>query len=109
MTIGVGTQPTNATINNQLTNLALQLRNFCAAANALSTQVNGQANGLAYLESIGYGSAANSDNPGDASDAQLALNMISYLNTVAAIVNGNANQPSSFDFNNAVSILWNGQ
>jgi hypothetical protein len=112
----VGTQPTNATIDNQLTAMSLQLRNLMQAAVNLSTQVNGTGQGLAVLEGYGYSSAANAGNPGDISDASYALQMIAYLNTVAEVYFGNVQQGGSggtgavtFNFNNALAELWNGQ
>lgn len=75
----------------------------------LSTWINGQGNGLAYLEQLGYSSQADEENPGGISDAQMALNLIAYLNTVAGVYFGTATQASEFDFNNQLSQLWNGR
>lgn len=116
MPIGVGTQPTNATVNNQLTAMAQQLRNLMQAAVNLSTQVNGTGQGLAFLESIGYSNAANPLNPGSISDAEYALQLIAYFNTIAGVYDGSVQQGGSggtgavdFNFNNALAVLWNGQ
>ena|ERR1700749_4115521 len=116
MASGVGTQPSNATINNQLTGIALQMRELMQAASNLSTQVNGTGQGLAYLEAMGFSSAANSDNPGDMSDAAWALQVIAYFNTVAGCYFGTVQQggsggtgASDFNFHNALASLWNGQ
>jgi hypothetical protein len=116
MTSGVGTQPTNATINNQLTSIAVQMRNLMQQAANLSTQVNGTGQGLAYLEEMGYASAANDSNPGDQSDAAWALEVIAYFNTVAGCYYGTVQQGGSggtgaatFDFDSALASLWNGQ
>lgn len=116
MTSGVGTQPNNATINNQLTGIALQLRELMQAASNLSTQVNGTGQGLAYLEGIGFSSAANPNNPSSMSDAAWALQVIAYFNTVAGCYFGTVQQGGSggtgaadFNFHNALASLWNGQ
>jgi hypothetical protein len=106
MPVGAGSQPTAATTNQDLTNIAVAMRNVMEAASNLNKEVTGAESGLTYLESIGFGSAANSDNPGAVSDAQFALNMIGYLNTLALVYYGGATQPSAFNFDNALSVLW---
>lgn len=116
MPIGIGTQPTNASINNQLTAMALQLRDLLQQAANLSVQVNGTGQGLAYLTSIGYGNVANPLNPGSITDAAYALQMISYLNTLSGVYEGTIQQggtggtgATTFNFNNAFAVLWNAQ
>lgn len=106
--------PVGATIgsdqmNNIITSLAVDLRNVMRTISNLNLAVNGQAAGLAYLQSIGYGSAANPANPGSVSDAQLALNMIAYLNTVAGVYFGTATQATDFAFDQALSQVWAAQ
>lgn len=96
-------------IDNTITAQSVSLRNGMQEIRNLDMSVNGQGNGLAYLESIGYDTAANPANPGGVSDAQYALNMISYLNTVAEVYFGQATQASAFDFNGALSQMWAGQ
>jgi hypothetical protein len=108
MPIGVGTQPTSASINNQLTALAQQLRNLLFQAASLSTQVNGTGQGLAFLESVGYGSTANPLNPGSITDAAYALQMVGYLNALSAVYLGGT-QATGFNYNNALAVLWNSQ
>ncbi len=102
--MSVGSQPNSATIDNALTNLALQMRNVMQSAVYLSLQVNGGGNGLTVLEGYGY----------SAGDAAAAQNMIAYLNTVAQVYFGNLQQggsggtgASQFNFNQALSGLWN--
>lgn len=114
--MSVGGQATFGTIDSALTNLSVGMRNMMQGIANLNTTVNGQGNGLAYLNKIGYSTVPTSDNPGGVSDAQLALNMISYLNTVAGVYHGTVQQGGSggtgaitFDFNNALSVLWAGQ
>jgi hypothetical protein len=102
----VGNQSTQASINGSITSCATTLRDACQAIKNLSTQVNGQANGLAYLESIEYSSAANPNNPNGISDAQLALNVIAYLNTVAGVYFGTATQGTAFNFDQELSQAW---
>ena len=109
MGINVGNQTTTGTINNQISGYAAQLRNIMYLISNLNKQVNGQGNGLAMVEAIGYSSAANASNPGGISDAQYALNMIGYLNTMAAIYYGTAAQSPAFNFDNELSQMWAGQ
>lgn len=96
-------------IDNTITAFAVQLRNLAAEIRNLDVSVNGQGNGLAYLESIGYDSAANPANPGGVSDAQFALNMISYMHTISGVYFGTATQGTTFDFDQALSQVWAGQ
>lgn len=105
----VGNQMSSATVDQILTNLAVGWRNLAQAAVNLSTEINGQGNGLATLVNLGYSSAANPGNPGGVSDAQLALNYVSYLGTNAGVFFGTASQGTDFNFNNALSPLWSGQ
>lgn len=105
----VGAQTSQATINGSITSCAVQLRQVCQQIHNLSTQVNGQGNGLAMLEAIGFSSAPDPDNPGDISDALLAQNVIAYLNTVAGVYFGTATQASQFNFDQELSQAWGGQ
>ena len=107
--MSVGPVVTSGTVSTTLSNLAVQMRNTMQQVANLNTWVNGQGAGLAYLESIGYSSAANPANPGDISDAQYALNLIAYLNTVAGVYFGTASQATDFDFNQELSAMWGGQ
>lgn len=92
----VGAQASSSSMDQTLTGLAVQLRKVMQAITDVSLSVNGQGAGQAYLEGIGY----------DAGDATTALNMLSYLNTVAAVYYGNAAQGSAFDFNQELSQIW---
>lgn len=105
----VGGQTGTGTVDNALTNLSVGMRNLMQSIVNLNTWVNGQGNGLQMLENLGYSNAPNPQNPGGVGDAQQALNMISYLNTVAGVYFGTAVQGSEFDFNNELSQLWAGQ
>lgn len=102
-TIGAGQ------INNTITAYAVRLRDLVQDIVNLDLLVNGQGAGLAYLTSLGFSSQANAANPGGVSDAQLALSMISYLNTVAKVANGTATQAAQFDFIQETSQVWAGQ
>ena len=95
-------------VNNIMTSLAVQLRNVMQEIHNLDLSVNGQAAGLAYLESIGFGSAPNPANPGGESDAAYALSTISYLNTVAQVYFGAAAQSPAYNFNQQLSAVWAG-
>jgi hypothetical protein len=107
--MSVGNQLTSDQFNSRLTSLALQLREWAHDVSSLSTNINGQDTGLAVLEAAGFGSSPNAANPGDVSDAALAQNMLSYLNTVASLYYGEATQPSTFNFDQELSQLWAGQ
>lgn len=114
--MSIGNQATVSGLNNTLSNYATGLRNYMTGLSQLSTFINGQGNGLQTLEQIGYGSTANTSNPGNVSDAQLVLNMIGYLNTIAGVYFGNVQQGGSdgtgailFNFDQELSQLWAGQ
>jgi hypothetical protein len=107
--MNVGGQASSGTVDATLTSLAISMRNLMTQVSNLSTWVNGQGGGLAMLEGLGYPSTGNAGNPGGISDAQLALNMIAYLNTVAEVYFGSATQGTQFNFNQELSQLWAGQ
>ena len=75
----------------------------------LNLSVNGQGQGLAYLEGIGYSGTANPANPGGVSDAALALSTIGYEHTVAAVYFGEATQDPGYNFHQQLSGVWAGQ
>ncbi len=95
--MAVGNQVSTGTINNQLTALAVALRNDCV--NIANFQEYVVSLGLSGLEAIGFSAA----------DAQTVLNMVSYLNTIAGVYKGTATQAAAFDFSNATCGLWAGQ
>lgn len=95
----VGRQSSSGDIDAAITQIAVQMRNVMQQAANLSQQVNGQGEGLAYLEAAGY----------TAQDAPTALQAIGYLNTPAAIYYGKATQASEFDFDQELSQYWGGQ
>lgn len=105
----VGAAIGSGQVDNLITALAVQMRNVMTEISRLSKNVNGQGNGLAFLESIGYSGTANPDNPGGISDAQLAQNTISYLNTMSAVYFGAATQGTTFDFDQQLSAVWGGR
>jgi hypothetical protein len=103
-------------MNNIITSLAVHLRDVMQDILQLNLSVNGQAQGLAYLTAIGYSNAANPANPNNKSDAQLALDTIAYLNTVAGCYFGTVQQggtggtgASVFNFNQQLAAVWGGQ
>jgi hypothetical protein len=105
----VGAVIGSSQVDNILSALAVQLRDSCRQIYNLNLAVNGQATGLAYLVSIGYSNVANPANPGGISDAQLALNMIAVLNTMAGLYFGTATQATTFNFDQQLSQLWAGR
>lgn len=104
----VGATIGSSQMDNIMSSLAVQIRDVMRQIFNLNLAVNGQAQGLAYLQSIGYSIAANPANPNNKSDAQLALDMISYLNTCAAVYFGTAAQTPAFNFDQQLSMLWAG-
>lgn len=94
----IGNQTSEAVINNVAGTLAVNLRNACQQILNFQAWLVGV--GAAGLQS-GYGFSA--------TDATNLVNAVNYLNTVAEIFDGNASQPTNFNFDNAVSVLYGGQ
>ncbi len=107
--MAVGSTIGSSQMDNMITSFAIALRDACRKISNLSLSVNGQGQGLAYLQSIGYSGTPDAKNPGGVSDAQLALNVISYLNTVAGVYFGTATQATTFNFDQQLSEVWAGQ
>jgi len=107
--MSVGQQTNSGNLNSQLSSLVVQLREACRDIANLNTQINGQAAGLATLEALGFSGTANPANPGGVSDAQYYLNMLAYLNTVAGVYFGTADQASQFNFDQELSQVVVGQ
>jgi hypothetical protein len=105
----VGAVIGSSQVDNIMSSLAVQMRDVMRQVYNLNLAVNGQGAGLAYLVSIGYSNTANPANPGSVSDAQLALNMISYLNTLAGVYFGTATQSPAYNFDQQLSMLWAGR
>lgn len=103
--MSVGNQQTKQGMDNALTSLSMQLQTIMQQIRQVSQQVNGQGNGLAYLEGIGYTNTANPANPGSQSDAAWALQALGYLNQLASIHDGSQNLAGAFNFQNALSLL----
>lgn len=94
----VGTQISSSQIDNQISTIAVQLRNLMVSMQNLYENVNGQSAGLAFLEGIGYSPA----------DAQSALTAISLMNTLALVYEGEA-AASQYNYNQTFSQYWAGQ
>jgi hypothetical protein len=105
----VGMQATNLTIDQTLTTLATSLRNIMEELRRLSTFVNNGAGGtpVQILTAAGYNNA-NSNAPGNQSDAAYAAYMIGLFNTVSALYYGTATQPSAYNYDTALAPLWAG-
>src|ERR1700744_1246705 len=102
----VGNQTNSGDIDNKLSDMAVAWRDLCQKAVNLSTEINGQGNGLAALQALGY----------DLADANDAQRFIAYFNTLAGCYYGTVQQGGSggtgaaeFDFHNATSVLWAGR
>lgn len=106
--MAVGTQPTVGAVNDQLTQLALQLRNNAAQVSNLFTTVNelGGDTGLtAGFEAIGF----------NATDAATANLLLGYMDTLAQVYAGTVQAGGTggtgatlFNYANALSALWAG-
>lgn len=105
----VGGSINSSQMDNMITSAAVHLRDAAQTIANLNLSVNGQGGGLDYLISIGYSNVSNPANPGSISDATMALNVISYLNTVAAVYFGLAAQTPAFNFHQQLSEVWAGQ
>jgi hypothetical protein len=95
--MSVGVQATQSGVNNNLTSLAIQLRNLLRQISDQQEFVTGL--GSTGLQALGFTSG----------DATSVLNFYSYMNTIAGVYFGTATQGTTFDFDNALSALWGGQ
>ena len=102
----VGNQATSAGINQSLQSYAVAVRAIMEQIKDFNTWVNGQDQGLAFIEAAGF----------DAADAQTVLNLIGYLNTLSGVYYGTVQAGGTggtgaieFDYDNALSIVWGGQ
>lgn len=105
----VGSTIGSGQINNVLTSVAVNMRNLMQEVVNLDRAVNGQGTGLAYLESTGFGSDSNPDNPGSESDAQYAIDLIAHMAAFAAIYFGQNTQLADFNYDLTFAPLWAGQ
>lgn len=114
--MSVGGQTSNVTVDQKLTDLAVDLRDWCQRAANLDTEINGGGQGLQVLETLGYQGAANPNNPGNMTDAQYAQTLIAYLMDIAGVYYGNVQYGGSggsgavkFNHNIALAPLWAGR
>lgn len=101
--MSVGNQPSQASINNLLSSLSVQLRNVCDQIRIQNTYITQM--GTNGLETLGY----------TQTDAQNIMTLMAYLNNISGVYYGTIQQGGSggtgaidFDFDNALSILWGG-
>lgn len=104
--MAVGNALTQVSLNQNLSQLAVQVRDLMQQLQNLSVGINGQGNGTAVLEAAGY----------SAGDAAIVLQFVGYMNTVAGVYYGTVQQGGSggtgaslFNFNQALAPLWAGQ
>jgi tetrahydromethanopterin S-methyltransferase subunit D len=97
-------------MDQTLTAVAVQLRQIMSTVSARWTFINNGAAGtaVAVLTEIGYDNT-NASAPGGLTDAAYAAYLLNQLNTMASIYYGQAAQPSTYDFNNALASLWAAQ
>lgn len=91
----VGGQASSATVDQNLTSLAVTIRDWATRVKQMETEFGT----LAALEAVGYSAA----------DAQTALNFINFMNGIAAVYFGTGTQQSASDFDAAFAPLWAGQ
>jgi hypothetical protein len=96
-------------LSPMITQLAIRLQDASVTIANLNLSVNGQGQGLTYLEGIGYSNVPDPANPGGVSDAALALSTIGYEHTVAAVYFGEAAQTPAYSFHQQLSAVWAGQ
>jgi succinyl-CoA synthetase beta subunit len=103
-------------MDNTLTNIANSLRLIMEQIANLGVTVNGQGNGLAYLENVvGYSNTGDPANPGGISDAawaQQVVNDLLILQQVYAGVLGTAvvgQSAVALNFNSVFAPLWGGR
>lgn len=108
MTVGI--QATKASMDNNLTALAVQLRTVMTQISNEWTAVNNGAAGspVEVLTAMGYDNTDDTS-PGSQTDAAYASYLLNSLNTMAQLYFGTATQATEYDFNNALATLWAGQ
>jgi hypothetical protein len=107
--MAVGASISRDQLDNILSNLAVNFRNLAQLAANLSIEVNGQGQGLAFLQSVGYSNTPNPANPGGISDAAWALQLVTYFNSLAGVWFGTATQTPAFNYNTVSAPLWAGR
>lgn len=113
----MGFQLDKSSIDNQITELAVQWRALCVKSQNLLTEAQSGGNVHTYLVNAGYDNSPNALNPGGISDATQAENFIDYMGaTLAGVYFGLVQQggtggtgASQFNFNNALAPAWNGR
>ena len=112
----IGSTIGSSQMDNILTALSVRLRDVMTSIDQTNLAVNGGGAGLAYMQSLGYSNTPNPQNPGSKSDAQLALDTLAYLNTVAGCYFGKVQQggtggtgASTFNFHQQLASVWGGQ
>lgn len=108
--MSVGIQATKAAMDQNLTSLAVQLRQLMQQVANEWTNVNNGAAGTAVevLTAMGYDNTE-ATAPGGQTDAAYADYALNTMNTVAQVFFGSATQATDFDFYNALAPLMAGQ
>lgn len=95
--MAVGAAANVGAINTILAQLSVNLRNAMDAIRVQNTYISGL--GTAGLEAAGFSAA----------DAASVLQMMGYMNNVAAVYYGTGTQAAASNFDAALSAMWGGQ
>ena len=101
MTVGFQANINASFLNQQLGQIAVNLRDSMDAVNTFFALVNSL--GVTGLGNAGLGTAPNPANPGSISDAQYFFNISYEQQTIAAVYFGTAAQTPAFNF--ALAVL----
>lgn len=97
-------------MDDNLTSLAIQMRQLMQQVDNLWTFVNNGAEGtpVEVLAALGYDNTTDSA-PGNQTDASYASYLLNTMNTMAQVYFGQATQGTDYDFDNALAVLWAAQ
>lgn len=95
--MAVGAPANTGAINTVLAQLSVNLRNAMDAIRVQNAYISGL--GLTGLEAAGFSAA----------DAASVLQMMGFMNNVAAVYYGTGTQATASNFDAALSVMWGGQ
>jgi hypothetical protein len=114
--MSVGGQTSNVTIDQKLTDLAVEIREWSYKVRNLNTEINSGGQGLQVMQNLGYQGAANPGNPGSMTDAAYALQILAYFMDIAGVYYGNVQFGGAggtgavaLNHDNVLSPMWAGR